>query len=414
MMHLALYLIAHFAKSQLWHASTLLFVFFLTERCGLGAMQTGWIIGISLLANAAADMVLGRTWRGAASVGTVSRLQAVYAPLSAAFFILSCATALVAPSIRLGWALVAILGFRLTYPLIDVPQNALVPLLMDTSAGRCRLLALRNITSQGANVCVSATAAPLLILRPDDWTYFAWAIAVGSLSCASAALLTRVRLPAFAPAMPEDAPAGSTPGYRPLLILLALMVAAGAIFRMLEPYYAAFVAPGQGFLIWAALGALIAQPVWLIASDRIGTSAALCLTAGIVIVAAILLLTPLRTGSLGAPLIALGYGAGTGALWLALWSAVVVNANRRTAMAHVGGVTGISKASQGIAAILIGHVLQPDGNRQTLSDPLSPESLSMVLSLLVIAACCLSLAILSLAFGPTRKMSKPWSFTISR
>lgn len=394
MMRLSPYLLAHFAKSQLWHASTLLFVFFLTERCDLAPAATGWIMGLSLLANAGADVVLGRCWRGAASARGVGALQALGAPLSAGFFIASCATALIAPSLQLGWALVTILGFRITYPLIDVPQNALVPLLVTAPADRCRLLALRNVASQLANLCVSGMAAPLLIGGADDRAYLAWAVAVAALSCAGAGLLARVRLPDSAGPVAAAAPAGAMPGYRSLVILLAVMVAAGATFRMLEPYYAAFAAPDKGFLVWAATGALIAQPLWLVASDRLGAARALQLTAAVLAGAALLLLTPLRTGALGASAIALGYGAGTGALWLALWSGVVVGASRFTAMARVGGVTGVSKASQGAAAIAIGQMLQPDGHHATLSDPLSVASLAMVVALLAIAGCCAALAIL--------------------
>ncbi len=403
MSRLSPYLAAHFAKSQLWHASTLLFVFFLTERCGLAPVATGWIMGVSLLANGVADIALGRCWQDVRSARSAGRRQAIFAPLAAGCFVLACATALLPPPLRLGWALVTILGFRMTYPLIDVPQNTLVPLLAATPAAQRRLLAYRNVASQLANLAVCVLAAPVLIGFDDDRVYFGWAVAVGALACAGAVSLARMPMTDRPPPVDSDAAAdGMVPGYRMLALFLAAMVLAGATFRTLEPYYAAFAARGTQFLLWTALGALVAQPLWIAGAARIGAVRSLIATSIAPAAAALLLLTPLRTTMPGAAGIAIGFGIGTGALWLALWSAMVVHARQHDAIGRVSGFTGISKAAQGLAVVMIGHVLDRSDYRRTLIDAASAPSLLMVVALSVIAGCCLALAMLVAAHQTVR------------
>lgn len=124
------YLVAHHAKSQLWHASTLLFGFFLTEACGIGARAMGWIMATSLLLNALVDLGMGAWLRGIVTdEAAARRMQARGTTLTCGFFLLFCATPLLPPEARSVWALATLLGFRATYPLLDVPQNAIVALL---------------------------------------------------------------------------------------------------------------------------------------------------------------------------------------------------------------------------------------------------------------------------------------------
>lgn len=391
MIRYAPYLIAHFGKSQLWHASVLLFAFFLTERCGLRPVDAGWIIGMTLMANGIADVALAYRRRRTLSDPLVAlRMQARFAPLSAAFFVLFCMTALLPPSLRLGWALGTIVAFRLSYPFIDVPQNALVALLTDGPDDQRRLLAGRNIVSHLANIAVSAIAAPLLFARADG-AYLVWAVLVGALCCFGA-----LRLPygtGFVPAVaPEVRPTPPRTGFPLLALLLVTMVAAGAMFRGMAPYFAAFAVPGAGFLLWAAAGAFIAQPLWLIVVPGVGARVGLWLIAMLLVCASVLIVTPLRYSPVAPEAIATIYGLGTGALWLALWSTMVAGAKRHGTIWHVGGFTCLSKLAQGAVAMLVGGVLQNTSYRVTLADPVSRESMLMALSLATVAGCCLVLA----------------------
>lgn len=391
MIRFAPYLLAHFGKSQLWHSSVLLFAFFLTERCGLRPVDAGLVVGITLMANGIADLALAyRRRRALSDPAAALRMQSRFASLAAACFVLFCMTALLPPPVRLGWALCTILGFRLSYPFIDVPQNALVALVADDPHDQRRLLAGRNIVSHLANIAVSAVAAPLLFGRADGG-YVLWAALVGALCCATALRLGHGVGPGRVAR--DDAPA--TPprtGFPLLALLLVTMVAAGAMFRGMAPYFAAFAVPGVRFLLWAAAGSLVAQPLWLVAVSRFGTRTALMLVAVLLVAASALIVTPARNGAVAAGTIATVYGLGTGALWLALWSAMVAGARRHGTVWHVGGFTCLSKLAQGAVAMLVGGVLQTTPYRATLSDPASTGSVLMGVSLAMVAGCCAILA----------------------
>ncbi|PTT45225.1 hypothetical protein DBR33_09280, partial [Stenotrophomonas sp. HMWF022] len=111
------YLCAHFAKSQLWHTSGLLFAFFLTETCGLTPRAMGWVLGLTLFLNGLADLALGAKLDGRiADAAAAARLQARAAPAVAACFLLFAITPLMPTGCRVIWALTTLSGFRLIYP----------------------------------------------------------------------------------------------------------------------------------------------------------------------------------------------------------------------------------------------------------------------------------------------------------
>ena len=177
------YLFAHFAKSQLWHASTLLFGFFLTEACGLSMAEMSLIMAASLVLNGAVDAGIGRRWRTLV-VSTVDamRCQAWGAPVTCLFFLLVCATPLIAHDQRLGWALFMLLGFRASYPFLDVPQNTVVALAGFSVETRQALLAKRNIASGIAGLAVGGIAAPLLVRGEGPVAWLTWATCLALLA----------------------------------------------------------------------------------------------------------------------------------------------------------------------------------------------------------------------------------------
>lgn len=387
------YLLAHFAKSQLWHASTILFGFFLTEACGLSATAMGLVMAGTLVLNGAIDAALGIGWRAqVVGLAGAARLQLAAAPVVCLFFLLFCATPLVGPDARLPWALAMLLGFRLAYPVLDVPQNAMVALAPLGEDGRCTLLARRNIASGLASIAVGAAAGPLLIRGAGIGPWLAWAAVLSLLVCATGWWLRRSPVTGVVD-RPARRDADATPlPFATILAALAVMMAASSTFRTLEPYYAAYAAGGSGLLLWAAIGGLISQPAWLACRRRTSPAGALSLAALVLLLAALVLLAPLRTTATGVIVAGLGFGAGSSGLWLMLWAAMMRRAAAGAATAYVGIFTCVSKLAQAAAMLLLGRVLAASAYRVTLADPGSAPSLLIVLSLAILAATCLALA----------------------
>jgi hypothetical protein len=260
-------------------------------------------------------------------------LQARGAPLVCLFFALFCATGLMPPSIRLAWALVTLIGLRVTYPLLDVPQNALVVLIAPDMHRRGRLLVLRNIASSIAGLTVGLVAAPLLLAPGQMLAYPLWAIGAGGLAWAGAALLARSPLP---PAPTPSVATGTSPhgpGFGIVLATLVVMIAASTVFRSMEPYFGAFAGGGAGMLIWAALASIVSQPVWLLLVRRLSPVRVAIVMAGVTGVAAVILLGPIRATPLGVAVTGVAFGAGSSGLWLILWYHLADHAGRGGAVA---------------------------------------------------------------------------------
>src|ERR1700736_3975768 len=157
------YGLAHFGKSLLWHASELLFAFFLTEACGLPPHHMALILSGSLVLNAAADLVVGRylSYRveTAAAAGRTQFRAALFSVC--AFCAFGCAGLVPAPA-RFGFAIVAIIAFRLSYPFFDIPQNALLALTTSNDSERARVSSYRFIFGGVANIALASSFGPLL------------------------------------------------------------------------------------------------------------------------------------------------------------------------------------------------------------------------------------------------------------
>jgi Na+/melibiose symporter-like transporter len=384
------YLVAHFAKSQLWHASTVLFAFFLTESCRLNVGAMGGIMAGSLVLNGVVDAALGLRWRTrVVRIDDALRLQAWGAPLTSLFFLLFCMAPLVQPEYRLVWAVMTLLGFRASYPIIDVSQNAVVALGAMTDDARCALLARRNIASGLAALTVGGLAAPLLIHGRGAVVWLAWAGCVSMLVCGSAWWLACMKT------SEDDASSAITSeGFRTvpfvaLLVALAVMMTGTAAFRALEPYYSAFAGNGVGLLLWAAIGGLAGQMLWFAGLHRLTMTGILLIVALLLGLAAIGLL---QSTSLGAVVAGAGFGMGTGGVWLVLWSAMMNRAATGQPTGYVGIFTCVSKCAQAAAVLLLSKVLATSAYRDTLADPWSAPSLLMVGAIGAVGATALALA----------------------
>lgn len=388
------YLCAHFGKSQLWHTSGLLFAFFLTQACGLTPRVTGWVLSSTLIFNGLVDLFVGRWTNGRICDATAAvRMQARAALAVAACFVLFAATPLVPPGWRPGWALATLGGFRLLYPLVDVAQNGLVPLMTGDGPRQRRLLAARNIVSSLAALAVAFLAAPLLIHRQPPSVYLLWSAAVAGLMAVSSASLARATWSTKPMPVVPMGTTGARRDFPVVLFALAVMMIATTLFRTMEPYFAAFASRRIDILLWGAVGAMISQPLWVLAIGRQGMARALVGMAAMLVLAALLLTGPVRTTGLGMMVVGIVFGAGTSGLWLALWAMMTERAVPGRALSYVGTFTCMSKLAQGAGVLLVARVLArtPDG-ATTLSDPSSLPSGAMVMALAVMAAVALALA----------------------
>lgn len=394
------YLVAHFAKSQLWHASALLFGFFLTESCGLHARTMGAIMAASLAFNGVMDAALGQRWKHT-NLSAAMRRQAIAAPVTCMFFMAFCATPLFDPTQRALWALVTLIAFRAGYSFIDVPQNAAVIALATGPDALCALLAGRNIVSGMASMAVSLLVAPILIHERNTFAWLVWASGVSLLVCVTASRLRSLDGAASKEHGPERCNGDPRIPFPFLLGILAVMMVAGATFRSLEPYYAAFADKGVGLLAWAAVGSMVTQPLWVAGRRRFGSVGVLMAAGAALSSAAVVLLGPWRTEAVGVAIVGLGFGVGVGGLWLMLWSAMMTHAATGRPTGHVGIFTCVSKLAQAAAMLLLGHVLDASSYRMTLGDPWSAPSLLMTAAPIAIACACVVLMFVSVRLNRT-------------
>lgn len=390
------YLTAHFCKSLLWHGSSLLFAFFLTETCAIPPGTTGMLIGLTLLVNAVADVLATRCGALCASgTAAIGRAQALGAPFGCLFFILFAATPLVPPQWRETVALATLLGFRLSYTLLDVPQSAMVALIAVPPTERSVLLAARNMASGVASLVVSAVAAFVLLVPRADaaFLYLEWASLVAASVMLSAWWLGhRVRAgPAWPVATPQ-AGGGGDPPFAVTLVLVAAIILAGSIFRTMQPYAAVFAGTGAGLLLWASVGAIVCQPFWAAIDRRLSRRWQPVLAGATAALAGMFFAGPIRSHPVGAAMAGLGFGIGTGGLWWMLSGAAMRHIAPAQAIGRAGLFTAMSKAVQGIAAIGLGLALDGMAYRSTLADPWSLPSLMMVAALAVIALSGVALA----------------------
>ncbi len=368
---------SHGGKSLLWYVSELLFAYFLTEACGLPPRQMGLILGASLLLNGASDLFGGRIldhWlRTPADAG---RLQVVGAILAGATFAAFGLAGLVPASGRFAFALSSIVLFRLTYTLLDLPQNALLALTTGDDAARGRLSSLRYIFAGVAGVVVSGAIAPLL--RRSDATTGPVIFAVFSAvlaACAAGSAIwlwrylrrrTPPRLTTLAPradgAEPDAAP---SPRRWPIFLIMFVISITLSVFARLEPYFISFglksSLDGGALMIGGTVASLACQPFWawlvrrrsLLSVLRVATIglAASALAFGLAV----------RLGPAPAALCGLAWGWTCGGVLMSLWALAASSARSadgsRGAASTFGLLTFSTKVALALSAFWIGEFL---------------------------------------------------------
>jgi Na+/melibiose symporter-like transporter len=370
----AAYGFAHAGKSLFLYASELYFAFFLTEVCDLPAGLMGLLLGGAMAVSALADLPIGvflrRRIPNASAAGLAQMLATA---VCAAGF---CGFALVGVSApgpaRLSLALGAIALFRLSYSMLDIPQNAIMAFMTINDRERAQLSAVRYVFSSGAGLIVAVAFLPVFKLGAHRAAanFTAFSIAISLIALLSAVglwfeLASGVKSSRSAPmvaATPVCKADAAAPTFWQVAILMFLISATGSIYGRLEPYYAAYgltsAAQGEAFLTYVSLGLLLSQPGWLFVAGRAGLTGTLR-WAALVLVAGSLgfgLLTRLAPGLGGVG--ALLYGCGSGGVMLSLWALAAGVADRNgQAATTFAGVTCISKLALALAAFSVAAVL---------------------------------------------------------
>lgn len=364
------YALAHASKTLFWTASDIYFAFYLTQVCGLSPWTMGLLLAASYLVNAAADLFLGRRFAATVrSAEQAAQLQASGAALCSITLILFGMSALVSPDARLAACLLALMAFRLSYSLYDIPQNSLLALAGRDDRMRARLAATRLFISGIARIILTASFVPLFVRRSTEAQIEAFLLLVclmAFLSLVSAfALRTKLKGAASAIAFDDAGPAARRPATILHLMMMALSFGT-TIFTQLEPYLAAFILPswwdGAALLTSVAFGTSISQFAWMAAIRRAGRRRvaiiALLLTGGSVA----LFFCVALNGGLPMILAGLSYGISVGGLFFLLWTGIAHHAARshetNGVTATMGAFAGSAKVGQSAAMLVVGLSLQ--------------------------------------------------------
>jgi GPH family glycoside/pentoside/hexuronide:cation symporter len=372
------YSAAHGAKSLIWHASELLFAFFLTEAIGLPPSYVGLMLALSLLANAAMDLALG--WlirRRVDNAAAAAQVQAMGAVACGFALLLFASIGSLPDAMRMPFALMSILAFRCAYSLIDVPQNAMLAFATGDDAGRARVASKRYIVGGAAQLMLGALFAPMMIgARASDQSVRFWwlcLVLAGLVIVTSMALRQVVRHNPDIQIVGHSRKALAPVGFKRdighvALVLFSIAFSLSAtmpIFSRLKPYFAAFavqdVFNAGVVLSAAAVGSLLGQFGW----SRLAQALPLL----VVLRAALLTTVCGVTVFYGAtrlflPAAALGiciYGIGTGGVLMSVWSllarAASVAGSPFPGTAAFGLYTCCSKVGHAVSAGLAGAIL---------------------------------------------------------
>jgi len=380
---LSVYGFGHFGKSLLWISSVLIFAFYLTEVAGFHPTSMGWVLGLSLVVNAGSDWLIGRLLgRHVTTIRAATRWQLVGSCLAGLCFALFARTAGIAPDDRMAYALGTLILFRLGYSLYDVPQNAMLGLVAGSDSDRSQMSAARYAAAGLANIAVALCLSIGIVQFDSSSREDAFALLANIFAAIAviSAMLVTTYFAACAASEADDAsapladlprPTHSAGRLPPILAFGSIAVFSGLmpIFSKLKVYFAAFAIPGDhgatAFLVCAALGQVLAQPLWALIGRRQVLETLYVLAAvSVAIGGAFFGLT--STAAL--PWImaaAFLFGATSSGLLMAIWSIMghVAGARPATAMTQFGMFTCWSKLAQAGSIMLIGQVLAADEYR---------------------------------------------------
>ena len=389
-----LYGAGHYGKSLIWYASELLFAFFLTESCGLPAIDMTIILSLGLCVCGLADLIVGhRLGASVRSLPAAARVQSLGAILTAVFFVLFLCSGMLPMSARLTWALATSVLFRVSFAGYDVAQNAVLGLARLGDHDRSVLSSVRLCGSALATMSISVTAPFLL---QDAARFIPFGLILGLVGIASS-MAYGLLLRHESAAIPAPIPAAAAPQHRlhvprALAALLAMafaMSACNVVFTKLAPYFAAYflssTAARMTILVSVGMGGVLGMPIWIRAIDRWTLPAAFRIAAALLVcgTVAFLALGGEKVGQTACAGLLLGFGLN--GLNMMLWVAVSDFAARQRGsidgMAPTrifGLLTFSTKFSSAMGLMLVGTALarihypiEPDGGRWDVLGPMT-------------------------------------------
>lgn len=400
----------HFGKSLLWASSVLVFAFYLTEVAGLAPATMGWVMALSLAVNAVSDRLIGRfAGQRVTTIAAAARLQLAGALIAALCFVGFAQTALVPSGWRAAYALASLVTFRLGYSLYDVPQNAVLGLMAGTDRDRSQLSATRYAAAGLANIVVTLCLSLWVVGigrsdRAAGFMLFANAFAAVAMLSAvmvtvyfSAAGSRLAVLPAPFVSQAAPQPSERLPAFLAfgsIVVFSSLM----SVFSKLKVYFAAFAFPSGAdavaFLLAAALGQVLTQPLWAWGGQRLKLVTLYVLAAASVMGGGILFGAVAQDAATPLLVAAFVFGATSSGLLMAIWAIMgnVAGADRAAAMPLFGQFTFASKLAQALSIAVVGQVLELGEYREGTG---SLVVIAMTASVVLTGVLCLAIAFLS-------------------
>ena len=192
--HLIVYIIAHGAKSALWHAMSLILPVILITRSGLSPMQMGTVSMIGIFLSALLTLIAAFTMRqrGAdlLSLSHSSLLGSIAAGIL--FFVLTLMPA-GSSADHLLLVLAIIVGLRAAYAFYDMGQNAMIAFVRLPSMEHMTVPALRAVAGMGAQIIMVASWSAAVSFtrsgRNASLPYILWSFVIPLLCVSSAIFL---------------------------------------------------------------------------------------------------------------------------------------------------------------------------------------------------------------------------------
>lgn len=389
------YGVAHAGKLMLWVAGDLFFALFLTEICDLSPTLMGVCLGVSMLANAAADIFVGFKFAKCLSSSKgAGRLQWLGSLMCGASIILFAVTPVCTLGFRAAYAGLVLCVFRVSYSLLDQPQNILMVLCTATDGERASIAALRFIFGGVARVLVATAFAPFFMGLPqsvqgDVFVVFMSTIALFSIGGAFALKATIAKETANAreqalPSEPQNILSQSalnTVSF-PLSRLLAVVLISSAlssVWSKLLPYFAKFelksASLAASVMVSLMIGTLASQFLWGPLGRRMSLIRLLVLTVLLQTIAAVAFNAMAHLGIWGATTGGLLVGAALGGVGTSLWALMAsvakeaVGGRASTVVASL--FSAFSKSGHMLAYGLVALVLSPGDYRVGITVSLS-------------------------------------------
>ena len=282
--HYLAYASGNLGKNLIWSTAEFTLLFMLTDMLGVDPAVAGLVFLAGLMVDAVADLGVGAAaQRAAHPLRLYGWFILLGAPLCAATFALLCSLPVLGVS-SLAMITAAVLLFRATFALADVPHNALIA---GSSRTRNRVAGYRFGFSTVA-IALVAVAMPAITASPgraDALAGFCMAIAalmVAALWLSWFAVRGNGR---------QSAANRQTIGTRHMLastnfrwlMLIALLTGLGPpLFAKGAVYYATYVlrepSASQAMLAGLVIGQLLSLPVWIWLSSRFEKGSILCAT----------------------------------------------------------------------------------------------------------------------------------------